>query len=188
MQDKNGVKIVEGCKVKVIQLNSCDAAKIVDEMYAMLGKTYCVEKVDDDDTIKLDGWWFHKSCVIVVSEELNKEQLHFLYNALKNKISACKGAELKLDFSARNGAIVDAYVAQADIELGITIRGRNPWHGHKDSEDEDLCCINIASYKRNSMRKELYYTELIEVLEDIERGVQIVPPSKGGSMAACAFN
>lgn len=118
---------------------------------------------------------------------MNQELAEF-----EKEIKALRGAEFKMDFTYHpEGHIVKCFVAQADLDVGVTVRGGCPW-GRTD-DDVDNWCIGRHQIGR-AFGNYSYYTEdnyhegILRIMQAVQEGVYIVPGMEDGSgSVSCAF-
>ena len=121
--------------------------------------------------------------------------------SLREEVKALLGAEYKVDYTQHpEGIVVDAYIAQADIDKGITIRGAFPYVDAESTDDVDITCINKHQHIGKTMRDchgvymytiEHYIRDLKEVIQNVADGVYIhdIVPDAGfhSNGMNCAF-
>ncbi len=110
-----------------------------------------------------------------------------ILESLRDEVANLVGNELIFDYTKydpEEGKVVDAYVAQADIDKGITIRGEYAFTNYDkeldsaeetESVDIDLCCINKKHIGSTMLQDTglVDYT-LEEYLKDIQKTIQEV--------------
>lgn len=114
----------------------------------------------------------------------------YAMQVLAEAIADLKGRELKFDFTTKNGKVVDAYIAQADIDVGLTVRGAFPWSDDDKADDRDLRCLNKKEYgkKKPGWTMQDYYLDLINMIKAVESGVLVAERTCGfGSQVSCGF-
>jgi hypothetical protein len=100
-----------------------------------------------------------------------------------------KGTELKVDYSARGGRVVDAFVADIDYNLGATFQGTCAFEDYSDDLPEiQSYCLNKAWHGTDDT--DMYDEKFIDAVKAIKAGIQIVPPEGIGlglGQISCAF-
>lgn len=109
-------------------------------------------------------------------------------------VANLKGQTLQMDFSTINGGHkVTGYIPQADINIGVTVRGVSPYFPETDESPEvEIYCINKSRYwdgRGKGWSEQDYYYDLISLIRDVEAGIHVVPPPDSSlvCMVPCAF-
>ena len=106
------------------------------------------------------------------------------YEVTRESINALKGMELKVE--CYDGVIVKAYVAQADIDKGITIMGHHPVDSEGD-KDIILNCLHVPYDSDEGKVVKVYQ----QYMQEIHSGYSPYGTVDGGDQgymdSVCAF-
>ncbi len=126
-----------------------------------------------------------------------------LRESLREEVKSLRGMEMTCYFGAKNGVELDgkeayAYVAQADIDKGITIMGKLPdgvseaAYGSKDGGDIIFHCCNCHGDPDHGLYL-VYIQEYIELIKSGEFNMSNESNERSGTgnsshmNASCAF-